>query len=162
VKLVVFRRHILESSLGAEECGDRLRQAMHRVQHPFVWRPLVGWASRDAFSVRSGNLGSWLRWGVLLLMPRANGRFVSVPDPATEIRVELGVSIIELMVVIFFAAFLLLGALTPGYLASDLILGAIFLFWVAWHGLALLRWNRRADRLVQVLSSTCDAAVQEE
>lgn len=157
----------MESRLGAEDCADRLRQAMHRIQHPFVWRPLVGWASRDGFSVRSINSGSWLMRrvmpaGVMPLVPRANGRFVPVPGPAMEIRVELGVSIIELAVAIFFAAFFLLGALTPGYLTSDLLLGAMFLLWVAWHVLALSRWHRRADRLVQILSSTCEAAVRQE
>jgi hypothetical protein len=88
--------------------------------------------------------------------------FVPAPGHAVEIRVELGVSVIELVVVLLFAAFYLLGALTPGYLASDLILGAMFLAWVGFFVLVLARWNRGADRLVQILADTCEAAARQE
>jgi hypothetical protein len=155
VRLVVWRRCILESKLGAEECADRLGRVTQRIKLPFVRRPLVGWASRDAFSVR------WVG-SRTMLMARANGTFVPAPGPAVEIRVELGVSVIELVVVLLFAAFYLLGALTPGYLASDLILGAMFLAWVGFFVLVLARWNRGADRLVQILAATCEAAARQE
>ncbi|MBO0682195.1 MAG: hypothetical protein J2P45_03480 [Candidatus Dormibacteraeota bacterium] len=61
---------------------------------------------------------------------------------------------------IIFALFYLWGALTPGYLASDVILGALFVLWVGEHAIGLTRWSRRADRLVEILSSTCEAVVQ--
>lgn len=155
MKLVVWRRCILESKLEAVECADRLGRVTQRVKLPFARRPLVGWTSRDAFSVR------WAR-SRTMLMPRANGTFVAAPGPEVEIRVELGVSVTELVVVLLFAALYLLGALTPGYLASDLILGAMFLAWVGFFVLVLARWNRGADRLVQILAATCEAAARQE
>ena len=155
MKLVVWRQCVMESKLGAEECADRLGRLTQRVQLPFVRRPLVGWGSEDAFSVR---------WGTsrAMLMPRANGTFVPAPGAALTIRVELGVSVIELVVVLLFAAFYLLGALTPGHLASDVILGAMFLAWVGFFVLVLARWNRGADRLVHILAATCEASARHE
>ncbi|HEY4024845.1 MAG TPA: hypothetical protein VGO86_00330 [Candidatus Dormibacteraeota bacterium] len=64
--------------------------------------------------------------------------------------------------VLVFAAFYLLGALTAGHLASALILGAMFLGWVGSFVLVLARWNRGADRLVQILAATCEAAARLE
>src|SRR5215472_18141286 len=74
MKLVVWRRCILESKLEAVECADRLGRVTQRVKLPFARRPLVGWTSRDAFSVR------WAR-SRTMLMPRANGTFVAAPGP---------------------------------------------------------------------------------
>ena len=155
MKLVIWRRCILESKLGAEECADRLGRVTQRVRLPFVRRPLVGRVSRDAFSVR------WVR-SRTMLMPRANGTLVPAADHTVEIRVELGVSVIELVVVVLFAAFYLLAALTPGDIVADLILGAMFLAWVGIFVLVLVRWNHGADRLVQILGATCEAAAQQE
>jgi hypothetical protein len=155
MKLVVWRRCILQSRLGVDECADRLGRVTQRIYLPFVRRSLVGQASREAFSVR------WVR-SRMMLMPRANGTVVRATGSAVEIRVELGVSVVDLVVVPLVAAFLLWGALTPGYLGSDLILAAMFLAWVGFYGLALARWNRRADRLVQILAAICEAAAPSE
>jgi hypothetical protein len=155
VKLVVFRRCILESRLGADECAERLRRVTRRVRIPLVRRPLVGRASSEAFSVR------WVR-SRTLLMPRATGTFTQVSGPATEIRVELGVSVIELVVVLFFTALYLFGAVDPDHNSTSLILGAMFLVWIGVFAVVLLRWSRGADRLLQIISVTCEATARQQ
>jgi hypothetical protein len=96
-----------------------------------------------------------------LLMPRANGTIVPAPGPPAKIRLELGISVIEVVVVLVFAALFLLGAVSPSN-PVDYILGAMFLVWVGMFALVLSRRKRGADRLVQVLCATCEATVRQE
>jgi hypothetical protein len=92
-----------------------------------------------------------------MLMPRARGTFVPIPSPATEIRVELGVSVAEMVVALIVAGLLLLDAMSSGDVAGGLIRGAVFVFWVAILALILYRWSCGADRLFRILTVACDA-----
>jgi hypothetical protein len=150
VRLAVLRRCVLESTRGPDECAERLRRATHRLQPPFGGRrPFVGRVSADRFSVRSTR-----RRG---LPPRANGTFGPGAGEATEVRVELGVALVESIPVGVVTVLFALNLLGTSFDLGGLLNALIALLWLGMVAFTVRRWNRWADELVARLCTTCEA-----
>jgi len=150
MRLAVLRRCVLESRLGPEECTARLRRSTHRLQPFFLGRrPLVGRVSADGFSVRSARRRE--------LPPRANGAFAAGPGEGTELHVELGIAIAELIPVCVVTLFFVLTLLGTSLDLGGLLNAVIALVWLGMVAFVVLGWNRRADDLVARLCAVCEA-----
>jgi hypothetical protein len=150
VRLVVLRRCVLESRLDPEECAARLRRSTHRLEPPLlVWRPFVGRVSAEGFSVRSARRRA--------LPVRANGTFALGRGEGAEIRLDLGVAILELIPLSVLTVYFVVGLLGVNADLGGLMFAILAVVWLGMLAFPVRRWSRRADELIARLCATCEA-----